>query len=102
MIAQSRKEAAFSWKVSLFGAANAFKLNPTGQETVLHNFGGASTDGVLPQAGLVEDATGNFYGTTLRAAWPTWGQCSGWIRAAMRLCFITSWARETAQLPRQG
>jgi uncharacterized repeat protein (TIGR03803 family) len=33
-------------------------------ETVLHTFSGASTDGLIPIAGLVLDPAGNLYGTT--------------------------------------
>ncbi len=47
-----------------------FKVDTTGKETVLYNFcsvGGTScTDGNFPFAGLIEDAAGNFYGTTER------------------------------------
>jgi uncharacterized repeat protein (TIGR03803 family) len=48
------------------GSANAgvvFKVDPAGTETVLHNFVGG-TDGTDPTGGLLEDAAGNFYGTT--------------------------------------
>jgi uncharacterized repeat protein (TIGR03803 family) len=41
-----------------------FELEPTGTETVLHNFGATQTDGKTPQAGLVRDSAGNLYGTT--------------------------------------
>src|SRR5579872_5030134 len=41
-----------------------FKVSPTGNETVLHSFSGGSSDGGHPFAGLIEDAAGNFYGTT--------------------------------------
>jgi uncharacterized repeat protein (TIGR03803 family) len=44
------------------GCGVVFKLDPTGEETVLHNFTGA--DGTQP-LDLVRDATGNLYGTTL-------------------------------------
>ena len=47
------------------GSANAgvvFKLDPSGTETVLHNFIGG-TDGTTPTGGLLEDKAGNFYGT---------------------------------------
>jgi uncharacterized repeat protein (TIGR03803 family) len=40
-----------------------FRLSPTGTETVLHNFAGV--DGGKPWAGLIQDAAGNLYGTTL-------------------------------------
>ena len=40
-----------------------FKLDPAGQETVLHDFVGG-TDGEYPVAGLIRDGSGNFYGTT--------------------------------------
>jgi uncharacterized repeat protein (TIGR03803 family) len=40
----------------------AFKLDPTGGETVLHSFTGGA-DGAGPFAGLIRDAAGNLYGT---------------------------------------
>jgi len=40
-----------------------FKLDPSGQETVLHSFT-SGTDGALPGGGLLQDAAGNLYGTT--------------------------------------
>ncbi len=45
------------------GCGVAFKLDPTGKETVLYTFTG-SADGLNPQAGLLQDEEGNFYGTT--------------------------------------
>src|SRR6266446_8638683 len=51
----------FSGGVSGFGTV--FKLDPSGNETVLHNFTN-SPDGAFPDAGLVMDAAGNLYGTT--------------------------------------
>ena len=41
-----------------------FKLSPAGKKTVLHTFKGG-TDGEYPLAGVVQDAQGNLYGTTL-------------------------------------
>ena len=45
----------------------AFKLAPNSSgawtETIMHSFGG-SGDGISPRAKLVEDSSGNFYGTT--------------------------------------
>jgi uncharacterized repeat protein (TIGR03803 family) len=51
------------------GAHNSgtvFKITPAGRLTTLYSFCSHSgcTDGALPYAGLVEDADGNFYGTT--------------------------------------
>ena len=46
-----------------YGAGTVFKLDTTGNETVLYSFSGG-TDGGLPYAGLTRDAAGNFYGTT--------------------------------------
>jgi uncharacterized repeat protein (TIGR03803 family) len=48
------------------GAANAgvvYKLDTTGQETVLYSFSGGA-DGRNPYAGLILDLAGNLYGTT--------------------------------------
>jgi uncharacterized repeat protein (TIGR03803 family) len=41
-----------------------FRLNKAGKETVLYSFTGGS-DGAYPLAGLVRDAAGNLYGTTV-------------------------------------
>lgn len=53
------------------GGANnkgtVFKLDTAGAETVLYSFTGG-TDGATPQAGLIQDAAGNFYGTTSQGA----------------------------------
>jgi uncharacterized repeat protein (TIGR03803 family) len=51
-----------------YGCGTAFKLDTTGQETVLYSFcsvGGTNcTDGWLVSVGLIQDAAGNLYGTT--------------------------------------
>jgi uncharacterized repeat protein (TIGR03803 family) len=43
-----------------------FKVDTTGHETVLYSFcsNANCTDGGFPQAGLIQDAAGNLYGTT--------------------------------------
>ena len=41
-----------------------FKLDPSGAESRFHHFKGAPVDGSTPLAALVQDAQGNFYGTT--------------------------------------
>jgi uncharacterized repeat protein (TIGR03803 family) len=51
-----------------FGGSTAssgivFKISTTGAETILHKFTGGA-DGGSPQAGLIRDAAGNFYGTS--------------------------------------
>ncbi len=46
------------------GNGTVFKLSPTGTETVLYSFTGGN-DGGIPYAGLVMDASGNLYGTTV-------------------------------------
>jgi uncharacterized repeat protein (TIGR03803 family) len=43
------------------GDGTVFKLDPSGNETVLHNFTGGS-DGGSPFGGLIMDASGNLYG----------------------------------------
>jgi len=47
-----------------FGQGTVFEITPGGAETVLYSFTGGS-DGASPQAGLVRDAAGNLFGTTL-------------------------------------
>src|SRR5258708_503402 len=46
------------------GCGTVFRLDPSGNETVLHSFTGPP-DGIEPWAGLLMDAAGNLYGTTL-------------------------------------
>ena len=46
-----------------YGYGTVFKLAPDGTETVLHAFAGGS-DGGKPMAGLIQDKSGNLYGTT--------------------------------------
>jgi uncharacterized repeat protein (TIGR03803 family) len=48
-----------------FGYGTVFKVDTSGQETVLHSFA-YSTDGGYPYAGLVRDVAGNLYGTTFQ------------------------------------
>jgi uncharacterized repeat protein (TIGR03803 family) len=47
------------------GCGVIFKVTPTGSLTVLHRFTGG-TDGALPYAGLIQDGSGNLYGTTVQ------------------------------------
>ncbi len=58
---------------NLFGTTSAggssglgvvFKVNSSGQESVLHSFSGYPSDGASPYAGLILDSAGNLYGTT--------------------------------------
>src|ERR1700719_2219108 len=46
-----------------FGAGTVFRLDPSGQETILYSFSGAP-DGANPYGGLIRDRLGNLYGTT--------------------------------------
>jgi uncharacterized repeat protein (TIGR03803 family) len=54
----------------LFGCGTAFELSPKPgggwTETVLHDFGGGSNDGILPVGGLVMDRRGNLFGVTVQ------------------------------------
>jgi len=47
------------------GRGTVFEVSQSGEETVLYSFTGG-TDGQYPQAGLVRDAAGNLYGTTIQ------------------------------------
>jgi len=46
-----------------YGNGTVFKLDASGNETVLHSFAGGS-DGSVPLAGLIMDKAGNLFGTT--------------------------------------
>jgi uncharacterized repeat protein (TIGR03803 family) len=56
----------------LYGYGTVFKLTPTGKETILYNFTGA-TDGAFAQGRLAMDSKGNLYGTTWRRGTYTFG-----------------------------
>jgi uncharacterized repeat protein (TIGR03803 family) len=65
----------FYGTTQLGGTSNlgtVFKLDPMGTETVLHSFAGG-TDGANPYSGLVQDSTGNLYGTTYYGGAPNHG-----------------------------
>jgi len=53
-----------------FGGGVVFELSPNGSggwnDTALHNFQGGTNDGYSPLAGIVLDAAGNIYGTTIQ------------------------------------
>lgn len=46
------------------GYGTVFKIDSTGKETILYNFSGGA-DGLGPESGVILDAAGNLYGTTL-------------------------------------
>ncbi len=46
------------------GCGTVFKLDTSGNETVLHSFTGSPGDGAIPRASLIMDKAGNLYGTT--------------------------------------
>ena len=54
-----------------YGFGTVFKLDPSGNETVLHSFAGNLEDGGTPDANLIVDASGNLYGTTYQGASPS-------------------------------
>jgi uncharacterized repeat protein (TIGR03803 family) len=45
-----------------YGRGTVFVVNKTGNEKVLYSFTGGG-DGAGPEAGLIQDAAGNLYGT---------------------------------------
>lgn len=47
-----------------FGNGTVFEVSASGIETVLYSFTGGA-DGSQPESGVLEDAAGNFYGTTV-------------------------------------
>jgi len=54
-----------TYSADLFLYGTVFKIDPTGNETVLHTFNGPATgDGANPGGTLLRDAEGNLYGTT--------------------------------------
>lgn len=54
-----------------------YKITPGGAETVLYSFGTSASDGVQPQAPLVQGSDGNFYGTTVNGGANSCSNSSG-------------------------
>jgi uncharacterized repeat protein (TIGR03803 family) len=50
-----------------------FKVNSSGQESVLYSFTGVSGDGIYPYGGVVLDSLGNLYGTTYQGGTNNYG-----------------------------
>jgi uncharacterized repeat protein (TIGR03803 family) len=48
------------------GIGTVFKLDASGNETILHSFGDAENDGAYAESPLASDANGNLYGTTIQ------------------------------------
>jgi uncharacterized repeat protein (TIGR03803 family) len=46
------------------GCGTAFKIDSSGNFTVLHTFTGGASDGQFPEGALFRDSSGNLYGTT--------------------------------------
>ncbi len=69
-------EEGGSTTCSYLGCGIIFKITPGGTLSTVYSFcaqGWPCTDGYLPYAGLVEDASGNFYGTTPQGGAYEWG-----------------------------
>jgi uncharacterized repeat protein (TIGR03803 family) len=54
-----------TWEGGSLYEGAVFKLSKSGKETVLHSFSAYPSDGAAVSAGLVRDAAGNLYGTTV-------------------------------------
>jgi len=61
-----------TWGGSCSRCGTVFRIAQDGTETVLHSFQGGS-DGETPFSGVIEDGSGNLYGTTLSGG----GGCEG-------------------------
>jgi len=55
------------------GIGVAYKVADTGRETILHRFTGGGDDGQQPVDGLILDADGDFYGTTVAGGSANYG-----------------------------
>src|ERR1017187_6084543 len=71
------------------GAGVVYKLNASGQETVLYSFTGLA-DGCCPRAGVIRDSAGNLYGTTNRG-----GALSGCVFGCGVVYKLNASGRET-------
>jgi uncharacterized repeat protein (TIGR03803 family) len=56
-----------------FNFGTVYRLDATGNETVLHSFLGG--DGLWPSGGLIQDSAGNLYGATSEGGYREGGRC---------------------------
>lgn len=57
------------------GLGTVYMISPTGKEKIMHRFAGGPNDGEEPQTGLIQDASGTFYGTTAAGGSGPGGDC---------------------------
>jgi uncharacterized repeat protein (TIGR03803 family) len=69
--------------LSVGGCGTVFKLPVHGALATLYSFGGSSTDGAYPNAGLIQGTDGNFYGTTYGGGGSS--DCSGGCGTAFKI-----------------
>jgi uncharacterized repeat protein (TIGR03803 family) len=69
--------------LSVGGCGTVFKATTHGVLTTLYSFGGSSTDGAYPYAGLAQGTDGNFYGTTYGGGGAY--QCNGGCGTAFKI-----------------
>jgi uncharacterized repeat protein (TIGR03803 family) len=55
------------------GCGTVFRMDSSGNLSLLHSFSGNGGEGCIPYAGLIESYPGTFYGTTLAGGFFGWG-----------------------------
>ena len=80
------------------GCGVAFKLDPSGNETVLHRFEGPG--GTYPFGSMFRGGDGNLYGTTFAGGRRVMASCTSWIRAGKRRFCSASRAEPAEDIPR--
>jgi len=75
------------------GCGIVFKISSTGHETVLYTFTGVTGQGRLPLGGVIRDAAGNLYGTTLSGGNPN--DCPSPLSGCGTVYQISTRGRET-------
>ena len=86
------------------GTGNAgvvYKLDTTGQETVLYSFTGGA-DGGYPDASVIQDSVGNLYGTTFNGGAATWASSTSLMWAARKRSCTASRVGPMGRVPSAG
>lgn len=60
------------------GCGTIYKVDPSGNVTILYGFQGSNNDGAFPYGALLRDSAGNFYGTTSGGGTLGAQACSGY------------------------